>query len=235
MFQSVLRPEALPRRDFVGGAGIALPLLAALFAASLWASARHQVPREPPEVTVLPLRLAPAPPVTQPRQAPERAPTPARRAASLPSPVVAPTVIPEERPAQGDATGMERAPDSGPDPGARPPGMGPGPDTGVRTPEAPTGPLEFDRLTMKDPVFLSGPSPRYTARAIEREVEGTAEARCVVTAEGRIHDCRILKSLPFMDRAVIEALEQRRYLPATQGGRPVEVDYTFRLTLRLQD
>jgi protein TonB len=48
-----------------------------------------------------------------------------------------------------------------------------------------------------------------------------------------VYGCRVVKSLPFMDRAVLEALERRRYSPATLGGKPIEVDYTFKLTLRL--
>jgi hypothetical protein len=36
-----------------------------------------------------------------------------------------------------------------------------------------------------------------------------------------------------MDRAVIEALEHRRYSPALLRGQPIEVDYTFKLTLKL--
>jgi hypothetical protein len=36
-----------------------------------------------------------------------------------------------------------------------------------------------------------------------------------------------------MDRAVLDALERRRYSPATLAGRSVEVDYTFRIELRL--
>jgi protein TonB len=56
-----------------------------------------------------------------------------------------------------------------------------------------------------------------------------------VNTDGRVHDCRVVKSLPFMDRAVIEALEKRRYTPATQGGKPIDVDYTFRITLRLPE
>jgi periplasmic protein TonB len=36
-----------------------------------------------------------------------------------------------------------------------------------------------------------------------------------------------------MDRAVITALEKRRYKPATFQGRPITVDYTFNLTLTL--
>ena len=86
---------------------------------------------------------------------------------------------------------------------------------------------------MRPPVFVSGPSPEYTARALEREVEGLMVVKCVVTVEGTVFGCRIVKGLPYLDRAVVDALEHRRYRPATVGGRPVEVNYTFRITLRL--
>ena len=57
--------------------------------------------------------------------------------------------------------------------------------------------------------------------------------RCVVTAGGAVHSCRVLKSVPFMERSVIDALERRRYQPATLQGQPVDVYYTFRITLKL--
>jgi hypothetical protein len=34
---------------------------------------------------------------------------------------------------------------------------------------------------------------------------------------------------------VIDALEKRRYKPATLGGKPVEVNYNFKITLKLPD
>jgi protein TonB len=48
-----------------------------------------------------------------------------------------------------------------------------------------------------------------------------------------VRNCRVMKSLPFMDRAVITALEQRRYSPALLHGQPIEVDYTFKIKLSL--
>jgi len=48
-----------------------------------------------------------------------------------------------------------------------------------------------------------------------------------------VRNCRVLKSLPFMDRAVVEALEHRRYTPALLRGQPIEVDYTFKIKLTL--
>jgi protein TonB len=48
-----------------------------------------------------------------------------------------------------------------------------------------------------------------------------------------VNGCRVLKSVPFMDRAAIDALEKWRYKPYAVDGKPVDVDYTFRIKLVL--
>jgi protein TonB len=57
--------------------------------------------------------------------------------------------------------------------------------------------------------------------------------KCIVSVQGQVRSCRIVKSLPFMDRSVITALERRRYSPALLHGQPIEVDYTFVIKLNL--
>ena len=96
----------------------------------------------------------------------------------------------------------------------------------------PTGPVEFND-TMTPPQVLSGPNPEYTPQALEHEVEGLMIVKCVVTTDGTVYGCRVLKSLPFMDRQVISALERSRYEPYLVNGRPVEIDMTFRIRLQL--
>jgi TonB family protein len=92
--------------------------------------------------------------------------------------------------------------------------------------------LEFNDA-MTAPAMLSGPVPEYTADALERRVEGAMQVRCVVTSEGQVRACKVLKGLPFMNAAVIEALEGRKYKPALAQGKPVAVYYTFNLHLKL--
>jgi periplasmic protein TonB len=82
---------------------------------------------------------------------------------------------------------------------------------------------------------ISGPPIQYTAEAIDHEVEGTMVVRCIVTTQGDVHDCRVIRSLPFMDREVIDALDRWRYQPYLVDGQPVEVDYTFKIRLSLPD
>ena len=93
--------------------------------------------------------------------------------------------------------------------------------------------LEFNESSMKRPVFVSGPDLAYTRRALDRAVEGLMIVKCVVTVEGIVRDCHVMTGLPYMDDAVVAALEHRRYQPATLGGKPVEVNYVFRINLKL--
>jgi TonB family protein len=86
---------------------------------------------------------------------------------------------------------------------------------------------------MTAPVMISGPNPEYSPQAIERDVQGLMVIRCVVSSDGTVHDCKVLKGLPFMDRPTTYALERRRYKPATLLGKPVDVYYTFNIRLAL--
>ena len=94
-------------------------------------------------------------------------------------------------------------------------------------------PPEFNEASMQRPVFVSGPDLAYTRRALRSGVEGLMIVKCVVTVEGVVRDCQVLTGLPYMDDAVVAALEHRRYTPATLGGEPVEVKYLFRINLKL--
>lgn len=93
--------------------------------------------------------------------------------------------------------------------------------------------LEFNPETMTPPAMLSGPNVEYTPEAIERGVEGTMVIRCIVSVDGRVHGCKVVKGLPFMNGAVMGALESRRYKPATAAGKPAAVTYTFNIKLAL--
>jgi len=86
---------------------------------------------------------------------------------------------------------------------------------------------------MTRPERISGPDPMYSRAALKARVTGTLQARCVITAAGRVRDCRIVKSLLMMERPVLEALTGRCYRPATLDGRAVNVRYTFTIKLEM--
>ena len=82
---------------------------------------------------------------------------------------------------------------------------------------------------MTRPMMLSGRDPIYTAQAHDAKVEGTAVAKCTITTAGAVKNCRLLKSLPHMEKSILDALHSRRYTPVLWGGKPVAVSYVFNI------
>jgi TonB family protein len=88
---------------------------------------------------------------------------------------------------------------------------------------------------MTRPERLSGPIPQYTKEALEKRSQGLMIVKCIITVEGEVRKCRIIKPLPFMEEAVLDALYQSRYKPVTFEGKPIQVDYTFNIKLALPE
>jgi serine/threonine-protein kinase len=87
---------------------------------------------------------------------------------------------------------------------------------------------------MTRPVLMQPGRPiTYTREAIAARVEGVSIVRCVITAEGSVERCKVIKPLPFMDVAVLEHLQSQRFQPVTYQGKPVSVGYNFSVRLTL--
>jgi len=85
---------------------------------------------------------------------------------------------------------------------------------------------------MSRPVLVERGKPvSYTGEALEAHVEGTMIVRCTITVEGHVEHCVVLKTLPFLEKAVLESLYSSRYSPVTYQGKPVAVGYTFNVKL----
>jgi serine/threonine protein kinase len=86
---------------------------------------------------------------------------------------------------------------------------------------------------MSRPQMLQGTPIQYSREAIQGRVEGLMIVKCVITTQGRVENCRILKSLPYMEKPVLDSLYSRTFKPITYQGRPVAVDYVFDVRLVL--
>jgi eukaryotic-like serine/threonine-protein kinase len=85
---------------------------------------------------------------------------------------------------------------------------------------------------MTRPVLIERGRPvQFTREALEAKVEGMMIIRCTITTEGHVERCQVLKSLPFLEQAVLENLYSSRYTPVTFQGKPVAVGYTFNVRL----
>lgn len=86
---------------------------------------------------------------------------------------------------------------------------------------------------MNRPSMVAGRDPVYTRDALAAHVEGLMIVRCTITTSGAITNCRVIKELPHMKQAVLDALYSRRYTPVLFNGQPVNVDYVFNIKLVL--
>ena len=75
--------------------------------------------------------------------------------------------------------------------------------------------------------------PRYPHDAFDQKIQGTVVVEFVVDVDGRVVDARVVRSVPLLDQAALEAVRQWRFLPATRRGRPVvsrsRAPVTFRI------
>jgi protein TonB len=82
---------------------------------------------------------------------------------------------------------------------------------------------------MSRPVLLSGADLVPPREALVAGVSGTVIAKCTIMVEGTLRNCRIIKGLPYLDKAMLDMLATRRYAPVVYQGKPVSVEYVFNL------
>jgi len=88
---------------------------------------------------------------------------------------------------------------------------------------------------MTRPSSISPDEIQFTREAREAKVSGTMIVRCLITTEGALQNCRIMKSVPMMDQAVLSSLAQHRGAPVLYQGRPVAAEYTYTIRLKSPD
>ena len=59
--------------------------------------------------------------------------------------------------------------------------------------------------------------------------------KCVISADGTVNNCQILKPLPHMDAAVLQWLGGAKYSPVTFQGHPQAVSYVFNFRFKLSN
>jgi periplasmic protein TonB len=251
LFASILRGEKLDPRRYGKGALASAMVHAAVFALALHGMSSATTPI--PEAAQAMVQLSAKPAVSLP-------PGVATAPLGEPSPVRDPeahTAPPERgdrvaaREIEGSRAGNPAVRISSPDeiatgadsrsPAARvtpEAKIADAPDLAKAGSPAGAGPLPSSEILpfgegMNLPRLINGPEPAYPREAREARVEGTLLAKCVITTEGALRSCRIIKSLPFLDEPVLAALARRRYAPVMFQGHAVNVEYVISLRFEL--
>jgi len=84
------------------------------------------------------------------------------------------------------------------------------------------------------PRVIYAPDPQYTDKARKAKINGTVVVSLIVTADGRVRDVQVIKSLtPDLDRKAIEAFRKWKFNPATKDGQPVAVQIKAEASFKL--
>ena len=96
-----------------------------------------------------------------------------------------------------------------------------------------TGPVRISDL-VRAPTKIVDVRPVYPALARQAKVEGTVILEAILDRSGRIDGLRVVRSVPLLDAAAIDAVHQWRYTPTVLNGQPVAVLMTITVHFTLQ-
>jgi protein TonB len=177
---------------------------------------------------------APPPPPPPPPPAPRQPNTP--KPVSTPVPTEnkfqAPIETPEQvKPDEGIDLGVEGGVPGGVE-GGVPGGVVGGVVGGL--PDAPPPPQAV-RVggQIKEPKKLKHVNPAYPDIAKQARVQGVVILECTISPQGKVTDVKVLRGIPLLDSAAIEAVKQWVYSPTLLNGVPVPVIMTVTVNFRL--
>ena len=88
---------------------------------------------------------------------------------------------------------------------------------------------------MKPPLKVFDVAPAYPSIARSARVQGVVILEAVLDAQGRVESVRVLRSIPLLDQAAADAVQQWRFTPALLNGEAVPVAMTVTVNFTLQD
>jgi len=170
----------------------------------------------------------PPPPAPKATVTPRTPPRPMEEAPKF----VAPVEVPEEiRPEEGIDLGVEGGVPGGVE-GGVPGGVVGGVVGGL--PDAPPPPQAV-RVggQIKEPKKLKNVAPTYPDIAKQARVQGVVILECTISPQGKVNDVKVLRGIPLLDQAAIDAVKQWVYTPTLLNGVPVPVIMTVTVNFRL--
>jgi periplasmic protein TonB len=128
-------------------------------------------------------------------------------------------------------------------PGSLPMGDGrapiPGSDrSAVNIPSEPPPPVVIKPMpvggNIKAPARLSYADPIYPQIAIAAKIEGMVILEATIDESGVVRDVKVLRSIPMLDQAAMDAVKRWRYTPTRLNGVAVPILLTVTVTFSLR-
>jgi TonB family protein len=76
---------------------------------------------------------------------------------------------------------------------------------------------------IRNPVKVKDVTPEYPPLARSARVGGTVQIEATVGPDGKVADARVVRSMPLLDQAALDAVRQWEYRPTRLKGVPVPV------------
>jgi TonB family protein len=87
---------------------------------------------------------------------------------------------------------------------------------------------------IKTPTKVHNVNPVYPPIAQSARVQGVVIVEAVIDATGRVRDVHVLRSIPLLDAAAVDAVRQWEFVPTLLNGAPVPVVMTATVSFTLQ-
>jgi len=86
-------------------------------------------------------------------------------------------------------------------------------------PQVERGPIRTGGA-LQAPALVRRVAPMYPDLAMRAQVHGVVILEAVVDRDGRVEDVKVLRSIPLLDAAAVEAVRQWQYSPLLLNGKP---------------
>jgi protein TonB len=106
------------------------------------------------------------------------------------------------------------------------------PDAPPPPPPPPAAPVRVGGQ-IRQPTQLKKINPVYPSIAQSARVQGVVILEATIGTNGRVKDVRVLRSIPLLDSAAIDAVRQWEYTPTMLNNVPVEVIMTVTVQFTL--
>ena len=107
------------------------------------------------------------------------------------------------------------------------------PQTGAAGYPAPEAPVRVGG-EIREPKKIKDVKPVYPAVAQANGVAGIVILEAIIDRDGYVRDAKVLRSVPMLDDAAVDAVRQWQFTPTLLNGMPVEVIMTLTVNFSLR-
>jgi len=106
---------------------------------------------------------------------------------------------------------------------------------GIPQPPPPAPPQAPVRVggDIKEPKRIVDAKPVYPQIAQQAKIQGIVIIEAIIGKDGSVKEARVLRPVPMLDQAALEAVRKWKYSPTLLNGQPVEVVMTVTVTFTL--